>query len=384
MRFRGWDPLAIGVLACLLVAARPAGAFVGTARGHVGLIDTNSKAYGFSSFSGQWTTVTLSGPAQTRLAADYLGYLRTAERLYCYNSTNDHWYSTAYTGQVRGECLCGATAVVWTTTRMHAIASIWAIWRSLPFQPDETPLGGGSASSFGLFWTNKRGYAFHSASGTWMPQPVGARSICGLANDGFGLLWNDEAAFSYDPTPGGWMTLDLGEMEGISAAGGGSVGLVWGGSRAQAYSGTLDTWNLFDNTEPYLGGAAGGDVAILWDTSRAHCYNAESDTWSSVTLLVDPAGLGDLTGAGAFFIRPNPSMGAVTFGLPAPGTWKVEIYDVNGAMIRRLETKTREPGELLHWDGLDTEQHPVAAGTYWARAESESKQVEARRLVVLH
>ncbi len=384
MRFRGWNLLAVSCLVGTLAAADPAAALTGTARGHVGLIDTNTKAYGFSSFSGQWTPVTLTGPAQAKLAADYLGYLRTAQRLYSYNSTNDHWYSIAYTGQVRGEDLSGATSVVWTTTSMYAIASVWAIWRALPFQPDEVPMGGGSASNFGLFWTNKRGYAFHSASGTWMPQPAPSRAISGIANDGFGLLWDTGEAFSYDPTPGGWANLDLGDMQGVSAAGGGHVGLVWGQNRAQAYSGTFDCWTPFENTEPFLGGAAGGDVAILWDTAAAHCYNAETDTWTSVTLQNDPAGLGGPEDTGGFSVRPNPSSGEVTFRLPIMGAWKVEVFDVNGALVRRLDTDTREKGDALSWDGLDVDGHRVAAGTYWVRAESAERQVEARRIVMMH
>ncbi len=388
MRFRGWDPLAISCLvgACVLgglAAAAPAVALTGTAQGHVGLIDTNTKAYGFSSFSGRWTPVTLTGPAQAKSAADYLGYLRTAQKLYSYNSTNDHWYSIAYAGQVRGEDLCGATAVVWTSTSMYAIASVWAIWRALPFQPDEVPIGGGSASNFGLFWTNKRGYAFHSATGTWMPQPAPSRAISGIANDGFGLLWDTSAAFSYDPTPGGWNNLNLDDMQGVSAAGGGSVGLVWGESRAQAYSGAFDCWTSLENTEPFLGGAAGGDVAILWDTAKAHCYNAETNSWTSVILQSDPAGVDRLGGTGGLSVRPSPSSGEVAFRLPDVGDWKIEVFDVNGALIRRLDTDTREKGNALSWDGLDGAGRRVAAGTYWVRAESAERQVEARRIVMM-
>jgi len=367
----------------MLAVADPAIALTGTAQGHVGLIDTNLKAYGFSSFSGRWTPVTLTGPAQAKSAADYLGYLRTAQRLYAYNSTNDHWYSIAYSGQVRGEDLCGATSVVWTSTSMYAIASVWAIWRALPFQPDEVPIGGGSASNFGLFWTNKRGYAFHSATGTWMPQPAPSRAISGIANDGFGLLWDTSAAFSYDPTPGGWNNLNLDDMQGVSAAGGGSVGLVWGESRAQAYSGAFDCWTSLENTEPFLWGAAGGDVAILWDTAKAHCYNAETNTWTSVILQSDPAGVDRIDDTGGFSVRPNPSSGEVAFRLPIPGSWKIEVFDVSGALIRRLDTDTREKGDALSWDGLDVAGRRVAAGTYWVRAESAERQVEARRIVMM-
>lgn len=382
MGFRHRGFLLISTLVGALTASTPAGAVSGLAQGHVGLIATNTHAYGFSSTSGRWTPVTLSGPSQVKQAADFLGYIRTAQKLYSYNSTNDHWYSISYTGQVRGEDLSGATAVVWTTTSMYAIASIWTIWRTLAFQPDEVPLGGGSASSFGLFWTNKRGYAFHSATGTWMPQPVPSRAISGIANDGFGLLWNANEAFSYDAAPGAWVALDLGDMQGVSAAGGGSVGLVWGQNRAQAYSGTYDCWTPWESAEPFLGGAAGGDVAILWSAGQAHCFNAETDTWTSVVLQNDASGLDGFAAAGGFSAAPNPSSGEISFRLPAAGVWKVEIFDVNGALRRRLDKDSSAAGDALAWDGLDGDGRRVAAGAYWVRAESAEKRVEARRIVV--
>ena len=46
-----------------------AAAQVGIANGKVCLIDTSTKGYGFSTFSGLWTSVTLDGPAETRLVA---------------------------------------------------------------------------------------------------------------------------------------------------------------------------------------------------------------------------------------------------------------------------------------------------------------------------
>ena len=161
------------------------------------------------------------------------------------------------------------------------------------------------------------------------------------------------------------------------------MGLVWGQSRAQAYSGTFDCWTALENTEPFLGGAAAGDVAILWDAAKAYCFNAETNTWTSVVLQNDPAGLEALEDTGSFSARPNPSSGEVAFRLPVTGTWKIEVFDVGGTLIRRLDTSTGEKSAALSWDGLDADGRRVAAGTYWVRAESAERQVEARRIVML-
>lgn len=383
MKLWGWIARAVLCVVIALATTGPAAAVKGLATGHVGLIDTPAKAYGYSAYSGLWTPVTLTGPALSRATGDYLGYVRTAQNLYSYNSTNGRWFNVAYTGQVQGEDVHGATSVVWTTTNMYAIASLWTTWRSRSFQPDEVPVGGGSASNFGLFWTNKRGYAFHSASGTWMPQSLNGHSISGLANDGFGLLWTISGAFSYDPTPGAWTALSFGEPQGVSATGGGSVGLVWGATQGQAYSGVLDTWVPFSDTERILGGAAGGEVAMLWDSAKAYCFNADTGTWSAVALQIDLAGLDGPEAQGAFSFGPNPSTDHVEFRLPASGSWKIEVFDVSGALVRSLDTDTQEKGKGLTWDGCETSGRRVAAGTYWVRAESAEGQVEARRVVMM-
>jgi hypothetical protein len=383
VEFRGWT---LGIIFCLgvsLAATGPAVAFSGLATGHVGLIDTNVKGYGYSSYTGAWTPVTLTGPALSRASGEYLGYLRTAQTLYSYNSTNGRWFNIPYTGQVLGEDVRGATTVVWTSTNMYAIASLWTLWRARSFQPDEVPVGGGSASNFGLFWTNKRGYAFHSASGAWMPQQLTGRAISGIANDGFGLLWGINGAFSFDPSPGAWTTLTLGEPQGVSAAGSGSVGLVWGSTQGQAYSAPLDIWVPFNDTERILGGAAGGEVAMLWDSAKAYCFNAADGTWSSTALLVDLTDVGSPDAPAGFSLGPNPSTGRIDFRLPCAGSWMVQVFDVNGALVWSLDADTREKGNNLSWDGHESDGRRVAAGTYWIRAESAEGQVEARRIVMM-
>jgi hypothetical protein len=385
MRIGGWILRAGLPFAALAALAQPAPAYYGLASGHVAIIDTDLRAYGFSSYSGLWTTVALSGTAHVKRIGSYFGYIRNGQKLYCFNATNDHWYSTNYDGWVQGESVNGATLAVYTSTTMYAIASVWSSWRSRPFEIGELPLGGGSAGNFALFWTTARAYAFHSVTGEWQAQLLNGAPVASIVNDGFGLVCTADGAYSFDPATGAWTTLDLGGVLGVSAAGSGSVGVVWNEYRGIAYSGILSEWIPLTGATTILGGGAGGEVAILWDAANAYCFDANGGTWLPVTLQGSGQGAG-VQGPGAddrFAVTPNPSSGAVQFELPADGRWKLELFDVNGARLRSWEDIQPGKGGVPSWDGLDAGGRQAAAGSYWVRAESAEGQVEARRFIKL-
>jgi 1,4-alpha-glucan branching enzyme len=71
--------------------------------------------------------------------------------------------------------------------------------------------------------------------------------------------------------------------------------------------------------------------------------------------------------------RPNPARGAtsVTFGLPAAGHARLELYDVRGRRVRTLVDGARAAGEhVARWDGRDEAGAPAAAGVYFLRLEA--------------
>jgi hypothetical protein len=359
-------------------------AYKGLAGGKVGLIDTNSKGYGFSAYSGAWASVDLDSPADCRLTGTYLGYLRTPARIYAYNPTNDRWFYGSYQGIPMGESVQGATAIFWSTTGTYAIASLWTIWRCQTFEPRDGPVGGGSAGNFALLWTKNKAYAFNSSSGLWMSQTLDGNPEGGITCDGIGLVWTALSAYAFDPTPGGWVPLNLGSPSGVSACGGGKVALVWGVNTAQAYSGLMDTWYPVNTTTAIEGGRAGGDVALLWDSSRAYSFDANTGSWSTLVLQGSndmrrfPEGVGGDT----FWIGPNPnSTGSVAMHLPVGQDWKVEIFNVNGACLRSALLLATQDGASWIWDGADESGLAVAAGTYWVRASAQD-QVEVRRIVL--
>ena len=83
---------------------------------------------------------------------------------------------------------------------------------------------------------------------------------------------------------------------------------------------------------------------------------------------------------------PVPSRSRVTIPLflQAPGRIEVNVFDVQGRVIRRLFSGRAEPGITpLIWDGLDDQQQRASAGVYFVRAVTETGRSGSRRVVLL-
>jgi hypothetical protein len=380
----------LAVLVGLLVALASA-AYAqpeGVAAGHLGLVDTDTRAYGYSAYSGQWVSTVLDTPVEARLVSSNVGYLRTARRVYCFNPAGSIWSSATCSGQVQAEAVSGATAVCYTTARAYATATLWTVWRTVGFDASELPLGCASGGTFALVWTNLHAHAYHSASGQWISQDMaGSPPIAGIADDGFGLVWNDDVAYCFDPTPGLWRSLDLGVTEGISADGSGTIGVVWGGSSAQVYSNAQDQWYPLETQEPIAGASASGEVAIVWDGHHAYAFNPTTGSWSSVLLQSAAAsapGAEPVIAGTALQVLSNPgSPGRIVFRLPAASGWMLDLLDARGARVRRLDLPGSVVDRDVIWDGRDGEGRRLPSGSYWLRAESADRRVEARRFVLL-
>jgi hypothetical protein len=370
-----------------LIGAAPA--FVqaqGLASGKVGVFGSATTGYGFSAYSGVWTQTELDSPAEVCKASEDIGYLRTSGRIYAYNPTSDHWYSSPFTGEPVAQSVVGATALFWSSTSAYAIASIWSLWRAVDFQPGEVPRGGSAAPGFGMVWTMHTAYAFASGSGQWHSCALDGTPIGGVACSGFGLIWTPHAAYAFNPLTGTWSSQNLQSTSGVSADAFGNVGLIWFSNQAFVYSATADVWQSFTFPEQIWSGQAKGDVAIVWDSGRVLCYDTEANTWTMQVLPPPPEGVvsvhsaqGDLS----FSVDPNPSDGAVAFHLPNEGKWEIDVIRVDGSLARHLSLNTLPGDARFVWDGRDGGGNPLPAGSYWVRAESEG-HVEARRIVLVH
>jgi flagellar hook assembly protein FlgD len=52
------------------------------------------------------------------------------------------------------------------------------------------------------------------------------------------------------------------------------------------------------------------------------------------------------------------------------------IYSVSGRRVRALVDGSRAPGEYrTTWDGCDDQDHPMAAGVYYARLETVDRRL---------
>jgi flagellar hook assembly protein FlgD len=83
--------------------------------------------------------------------------------------------------------------------------------------------------------------------------------------------------------------------------------------------------------------------------------------------------------------RPNPFSleTRIAFELPRPGHVALEIFSVNGRLIRTLLKENLAPGgHEIVWDGRDDGGRKVAGGTYFYRLSAPGV-AQGRRLIVL-
>ncbi|MCK4305830.1 MAG: T9SS type A sorting domain-containing protein [Candidatus Eisenbacteria sp.] len=96
----------------------------------------------------------------------------------------------------------------------------------------------------------------------------------------------------------------------------------------------------------------------------------------------------DGPGAGTSLMQnaPNPvSVGTtISFTLAATGDIDLQIFDVNGRLIRNLIDGKLPAGlHRIAWDGLDNSEYPLASGTYFYRLRVDGMAVDTKTAVVL-
>jgi len=83
--------------------------------------------------------------------------------------------------------------------------------------------------------------------------------------------------------------------------------------------------------------------------------------------------------------RPNPFRSATTvqYGLVASAQVRLDIYDVRGALVRRLVDEKLPAGHhRTIWDGCDGRGHRAGSGVYFCRIEARDHS-ETKRMVLL-
>jgi hypothetical protein len=84
-------------------------------------------------------------------------------------------------------------------------------------------------------------------------------------------------------------------------------------------------------------------------------------------------------------MAPNPvrESGKMLFDLPTRQHVSLQLYDVNGRLVRSLLNETLDPGHHnVVWDGRDESGAGVGSGLYWARFQAAGRSF-SRRVTVL-
>ncbi len=130
---------------------------------------------------------------------------------------------------------------------------------------------------------------------------------------------------------------------------------------------------------------------VLWGEGSSFAYGTSHWLWvrhNAHATGCTTSGVGDgVATADALrpFAAPNPFHGTTSlrFAATRPGRHAVEIYDVAGRLMRRLEDDA--PGaemRAVEWDGADATGRDVGAGTYFWRV-AEGTEVRTGTVVRL-
>ncbi len=81
--------------------------------------------------------------------------------------------------------------------------------------------------------------------------------------------------------------------------------------------------------------------------------------------------------------RPAAGGALIRLSLDAPSPITLDVYDVSGRRVKRLDTAPRTPGvSSVEWDGTNQSGRRVAAGTYFLRATAGERSVSTKFLLV--
>ncbi len=84
---------------------------------------------------------------------------------------------------------------------------------------------------------------------------------------------------------------------------------------------------------------------------------------------------------------PNPLLngakGTIQFTMARDAKAAVEIFDVNGRLVRTVFDGVAKEGlNVVHWDGTDSGSRSVASGVYFYRLKANDEEY-AKKLVVV-
>ena len=99
-------------------------------------------------------------------------------------------------------------------------------------------------------------------------------------------------------------------------------------------------------------------------------------------ILIGDTGVGvDLPVACVGPAAPNPFVGVTTIAFAVPdaaGIWSVDIYDLNGRLVRRLEVPSGTGAGSIVWDGRNGSGATASSGVYFVRLSGGGGSAQTR------
>lgn len=158
----------------------------------------------------------------------------------------------------------------------------------------------------------------------------------------------------------------------------------WDTTSVSLAAGSQDTVTFTDWTAGTL-----GTFAVKCTTLLATDMNPANDALLDSVTVEPLTGIEEQTSLPRAFAlenaTPNPfrSRASIRYALPRTTQVNLGIYSVSGALVRTLESATREPGFYrVNWDGRDSRGSTVARGIYYCRLRA-SDFTAAEKLVKL-
>jgi hypothetical protein len=117
-------------------------------------------------------------------------------------------------------------------------------------------------------------------------------------------------------------------------------------------------------------------------------FTTKSPTVNSIITGV-PGEDSNEPGANSGFIldqnRPNPfsNFTLINFSLPVQSTVRLEVYNINGELVRTLLDKQQSAGShSIEWNGMNNFGNPVTSGVYFYRIQTDGS-VQTRKMFML-
>jgi hypothetical protein len=143
---------------------------------------------------------------------------------------------------------------------------------------------------------------------------------------------------------------------------------------------SADTTLSIVDTDPVVPGTSSYYYLRVYDGGNKLLWC--SPVWVD---FVQPTGVvseGPDPGPLALEVHPNPSRGVVRFALRGLGAsgGRLNVYDVSGRLVRRLDVPPGASERELAWDGRDAEGREIAPAVYFAVLQSRGATTSGRVL----